>query len=101
MAVVALGTECAIVLVVLLMATDAACSQNDLCSNRGIVAIDTFKILVFAIQLEIGFIVIKIPVFPVAGVVTFLTACAERTLVHILLFMTGPAIRLGFLEYHG
>ena len=64
-------------------------------------AIDTLKVLMFSIQLELGFIVIKIPVLPVTGVVTGFTAFPESALMHILLFVARPAIRLGLFEHHG
>lgn len=64
-------------------------------------AINTLEILVLPVQLEAGFIVIEIPALPIAGVVTRVTSCSKSTLVHILFFVTGPAVRLGILEYDG
>ena len=75
------------VLVALLMASDAACSQDNLRPDGSIVTIDAFELAVLPFQLEVCFVVIEIPVFPIARVVTFLTACAECALMRILLFM--------------
>jgi hypothetical protein len=63
-------------------------------------AINTLKILVLSVKFEFGFIVIEIPVLPVTGVVTIVTAFPESALVHVLFFVTRPAIRLGLLEHH-
>lgn len=87
MTMVALHAKCAIMLIILFVAADTGSRQHDLGSNRGVVAVDALKILVFSIQFEAGFIVIEIPVFPVAGVVAGFTSRAQRALVGILLFM--------------
>ena len=87
MTVIALRAKCAVVLVVLLMAAYTTCSQNHLRSYRGIVAVNAFEFLVLSIQLEVGFVVIKVPIFPIAGVVTFLAARTKRAPVRILFFM--------------
>lgn len=100
MAVFALTPEVAIVLVVLLMAADTGSRQYHFILDWCFVAINTFEFLVFPVKFEAGFIVVEIPVFPVAGVVTSFTSCPKGTLVHVLLFVTRHAIRLGFLEYH-
>lgn len=100
MATLALITICAIVFVVLVMASDACRSENHLLLDRYVVASGTLDILVLPIQLEVGLVVIEIPILPVAGVMTLLTALPQRLLVCILLFMARPAVRLGLLEYH-
>jgi hypothetical protein len=56
---------------------------------------------VLSVKFEFGFIVIEIPVLPVTGVVTIVTAFPESALVHVLFFVTRPAIRLGLFEHHG
>ena len=87
MAMVTLRAKCTVMLVVLLMASDAACSQDNLRPDGSIVTIDAFELAVLPFELEVCFVVIEIPVFPIARVVAFLAACAECALVRILLFM--------------
>ena len=87
--------------VILFVATDTTGRLGQFGAYRILVAIDTLKVLVFAVKFEAGFIVIKIPVLPVSGVVTSITAFSESALVHVLFFVTRPAIRLGLFEHHG
>lgn len=100
MAMIALLSEIAIVLVILIMTTDAGCRQNHFAAYRCIVTIDTLESLVLSVKLEVGFIVIEIPVFPVASVVASITCSAKGAFVHVLFSMARRAIRLGLLEYH-
>lgn len=97
---VTLHAKCTIMLIILFVTADTGSCQHDLGSNRGIVAVDTLKILVFPIQFEAGFIVIEIPIFPVSGVVASFTSGAKRAFMHILLLMTRPAVRFRFFEDH-
>ena len=69
MAVLALHSKCAIVPVILIMASYTAGSQNHFCFYRCFVTIDTLQRLVLSVQLEFGFIMIEIPAFPITGVV--------------------------------
>ena len=98
---VALRSKRAIVPIILAMTADAAGRQNDLRANRSLVAINALERLVFAFQLEPGLVVIEIPVSPVTGVVAGLASRSKRALVHILLLVTRPALRLGLLERDG
>lgn len=100
MAMIALVAEIAVVLVVLLVAADARCRQNHFAAYRCIVTIDALEPLVLPVQLEIGLVVVEIPVFPVPRVVASFASGAKGTFVHILFSVTGRAIRLGLLEYH-
>ena len=63
-------------------------------------AIDTLKVLVFSVQLEFCFIVIKVPILPVTGVVAGITALPQSPFMHVLFLVTRPAIRLGILKHH-
>lgn len=88
MAVFALVSKRTVVLVILVMAADAACSQGYFIAYRGFVAFGTAYVLVFSIQLELGFIVVEIPVLPVTRVVAILTARSQRAFMCVLLFVT-------------
>jgi hypothetical protein len=81
-----------IMLIILVMASDAGRSQYYFLVYRNIVAAAALDFLVFPIQFEIGFIVVKIPVFPVTCVVAFFTSSSKRAFMHILFLMTRPAI---------
>ena len=65
------------------------------------VAVNTFKLGVFARQLEFCLVVIKIPVFPIAGVMARVATASLSTFVHVVFLVTRIAIGLGFLEHHG
>jgi len=97
-AVITLTSKCTIVLVILVMAADTVRAQIDLGAYRILVALCAAYILVFSIQLELGFIVVEIPIFPVTGVVAKLTTCSQRAFMRILFFVARPAVRLGILE---
>lgn len=98
MAMLTLQSERAIVLVVLFMATDTGGSQHQFGSYRPTVTTNTFNFLVLVVQFEIGLVMVKVPVFPITGVMAGITSRAESPLVHILLFVTGHTIGFGFLE---
>ena len=98
MAVITLHSKCAIVSVIFLVTTDATGRLGQFGIYRISMAINALEILVFSVQLEFGLVVIKIPVIPVTGVVTGFTAFPESALMHIMLFVARPAIRLGVLE---
>jgi hypothetical protein len=100
MAVIALHSKCSIMPVIFFVATDTTGRLGQFGAYRILMAIDTLKVLMFPVKFEAGFIVIKIPVLPVTGVVTNITAFSESTLVHVLLFVARPAIRLGLFEHH-
>ena len=100
MAMIALLSEIAIVLVILIMTTDAGCRQNHFAAYRCIVTIDTLESLVLPVKLEVGFVVVEIPVLPVASVVASFASSAKGAFVHVLLRMARRAIRLRLLEYH-
>lgn len=100
MAVIALVSKIAIVLVVLLVTTDTGCRQNHFVVYRGIVTIDALEPLVLPVKLEIGLVVVEIPVLPVACVVASIASGAKGTFVHVLFRVTRRAIRLCLLEYH-
>ena len=74
MAMLALHSKCTIVPVILVVATYTTRRLGQFGAYRILMAIDTLKILVFSIQLELGFIVIKIPVLPVTGIVASVAA---------------------------
>jgi hypothetical protein len=101
MAVITLHSKCAIVSVILFVTADATGRLGQFGTYRISVAINALEILVFSVQLEFGLVVIKIPILPVTGVVTGFTAFPESALMHILLFVARPAIRLGLFEHHG
>lgn len=92
MAVLALVSKCTIVLIVLVMAADAIGGQDYLSTHRGLVAFGTADVLVFSIQLEPGFVVVEIPVLPVARVMAIVTACTQRAFMSVLIFVTRPAV---------
>ena len=92
MAVFALVAKCAIVLIVLVMAANAIGGQGYLIANRGLVTFGTADVLVFPVQFELGFVVVKIPVLPITRIVTILTACSQRAFMRILFFVTRPAV---------
>jgi hypothetical protein len=97
MALFTAPSERTIVLVILVMATCTTGGQFQFSEYRGFMAIGTLEILVLALQLETGLVVVEIPIFPVARVVTSFAIRAQRTFMHILLFMARPAVRLGVL----
>lgn len=100
MAMIALLSEVTIVLVIFIMTTDTGCRQNHFIAYRGIVTIDALESLMLPVKLEIGLVVVEIPVFPVASVVTSIASGAKGTFVHVLFCVARRAIRLGLLEYH-
>jgi len=87
MAVFALCSELAVVLVFLVMTAEATGGQADVFLNRCLVAFGAADILVLALQLESGLVVIEIPILPVTGVMTGFALGAQGALVHIFLFM--------------
>jgi len=98
MAVLAMIPECAIVFIILAVATDTADGQRHLGVSRRFMALRTADVLVFPFQFEIGSIVVEIPIFPITRVVAISTIRAQRALMNILLFVAGTAIRLGILK---
>ena len=74
MAVVTLHAKSTIVSVILVVATDAAGRLGQFGVYRILMAIDTLEVLVFPVQFEFGFVVIEIPILPVARVVARLAA---------------------------
>jgi hypothetical protein len=100
-AMFALEPEFTIVLVVLVMAAIAGGGQDNFIADRSFVAFDALYVLVLSVQLEVGLVVIEIPVLPIAGVVARVATGSQGALMYVLLFMTGPAIRLGLLEFNG
>ncbi len=88
MAAFAANTECTVMFVVFLVASEAIGRLPQFVADRSIMAIDTFKIFMLLVYLEIGFIVIEIPSFPVTRVVTIITTFPECAFMHILLFVT-------------
>ena len=94
--------EVAVVHIVLVMTTATRCGYQYLFVHRLFVARITIAANLFMrpIQLEIGFVVIKVPCFPVACVVANLALRTEAALVDfvIFFFVARPAIRLGILE---
>lgn len=95
MALLAAPSKSPIVLVILVMATGTAGDQLQFHQYRSLVTIGTLEILVLALQLETGLVVAEVPVFPVARVVAGFAIGTQSALVHILLFMARPAVRLG------
>ena len=98
---VALVTICAIVLVILVMTSDARGGQYYFFIYRNIVATDALNLFVFPVQFEVGFIVIKIPAFPITGVMASLTLWTQCSFMNVFFFMARTAIRFGILEYNG
>lgn len=84
MTVVAFVTVCPIVLVILTMTTDTTDSEGHFTVRRRFVAFRTAYILVFTVQLEIGFVVVEIPVFPITRVMAVTAVRSQRTLVDVL-----------------
>lgn len=64
-------------------------------------AFATANFLVLPFQPEAGFIMVEVPVFPIARVMASLASRAQRAFMHILFFVTRPAVRLGILELGG
>lgn len=88
MAVFALVSKRTVVFVILAMAADATCGQGYFIAYRDFVAIGTAYVLVLSIQLELRFIVVEIPILPIARVVAILTTCSQRAFMCVLLFVT-------------
>lgn len=88
MAMFALDSKCAIMFIILVMAPDTAGGQDYFFDNRCFVAFCTANILVFSLQLEAGLVVIEIPVFPIARIVTRLATRSQCALMDVLFFMT-------------
>lgn len=99
MAVIALVPICPVVPVILAMTTyTTADCQCHFIVGRSFVALGATYVLVFSFQLEFGLVVVEIPIFPIPRVVAIPAIRAQRALVHVLLLMTRPAVRLGILE---
>jgi hypothetical protein len=101
MAVLALHSKCTIMFIILVVATDTTGRLGQFVAYRVFMATDTLDVLVLPVQLEAGFIVIEIPIFPVTGIVASVAAFPERAFMHVLFFVTRPAIRLGLFKYYG
>ena len=87
MATLTLGPKSIVVLVVLVMTSGAGRGQHYFLSYRNIVATNTLDFLMLTINLEIGFIVVKVPAFPIPGVMTSSTFRSKRAFMDVLLFM--------------
>lgn len=87
--------------VILVVAADAGSGQCQFFVYRSLVTIDALEILVFSLQLESGFIVVEIPVFPVARVMASVAGCTQCAFMDVLLLVTRKTIRLGILEFNG
>ena len=61
----------------------------------------TAQFAMWAIQLEAGFIMVKIPSRPAAHVMAGVTCRPQAPIVYVLFLMAGPAIRFGVLESGG
>lgn len=92
-----------VVNIVAIMATAAGIGHGNFLVHRTLVAgiAVVGGLLVEAVQLEIGLVVIEVPGFPVARVVTCLAFGAQLALVDILFLVTRPAVRLRILESRG
>lgn len=75
----------------------ASCVLTDLC-YWGHMAIDALQTCMPILQLEAGLVVIKVPIPPIAGVVTSFAVDAEAAHVYIFFLMAGTAIGFGVLE---
>ena len=87
MTVFTLRSVRAIMLVIFFMAADTAGRFSHLLVCRCSVAIDAFEFLVLPLQLEVGLVMIKVPIFPVAGVVASFATFAKCAFMHVLFFM--------------
>lgn len=66
-----------------------------------LVTLITAQFAMRTIQLEAGFIMVKIPGRPAAHVMAGVTCRTQAPLVYVLFLMAGPAIRFGVLESRG
>lgn len=98
MAVFAQIAVSTIVLVILVVARHATGSQGYFFGYRCLVTFGASDILVFTIQLKVGFIMVEIPSLPITGVMASLTFRPQCAFMHILFFVARPAIRFGILE---
>ena len=80
--------KCTIVFVVLAMASHTRGDQIDFAIDLRVVALDTSELGVLTVQLELGFVVVEIPVFPVTRVVTSLAIGSQCAFMHVLFFVT-------------
>jgi len=79
--------KCTIVFVVLAMASHTRGDQIDFAIDLRVVALDTSELGVFTVQLELGFVVVEIPVFPIPRVMASLASRSKRAFMHILFFV--------------
>lgn len=87
MAMFALCAKSTIMLIIFVMAPDTTGGQDYFFDNRCFVAFRTANIFVFSLQLEAGLVVIEVPIFPIARVVTRLATRSQCALMDVLLFM--------------
>ena len=88
MAVFAFISECAIVLVILAVATGTADSQDHFIAGRSFVTSSTADVLVLPFQLEQGLVMIEIPALPIARVMTIPAVRPQCALMNVLFFVT-------------
>lgn len=81
----------AIVLIILVVATNTAGSEPHSSANWRFVAFRTPDIPVLALQREAGLIMVKIPAFPVARVMARLAGRFKSPLMDILFFVARQA----------
>lgn len=87
-----LATKSAVMYVIAGMAAAARTRYCQFFVHRQLVALVTTQFAMGSIQLEAGFVMIKIPCLPVAQIVAAFTICTQSPLVHILFLMARPAI---------
>ena len=100
MAVITLLTKGTVMFVIFFMTCKTGGRQSYLFIHRREVTVDTFQLAMLACQFKVGFIVVKIPVFPITGVVTRLTTGTLSAFVHVVNLMARPAVRLRFFKHH-
>jgi hypothetical protein len=96
MASLAEGPECPCVDVFASVTAKARRTYLDLCLHRSLMARKTIESVMRAIEAKIrAFIVIKVPLTPVPGVVTLFATRTQSPLVLIIFLMARPARHAG------
>jgi hypothetical protein len=101
MAALALLPKATLMNVTLLVTPYAGSRSTDFVRIKGLlVAIEALCLLVRTIHLVLGpLVMVEIPCFPVARIVTAVALSAQTQLVLVFLLVAGVTIRLGVLEF--
>ena len=83
------------------MAAPACAGYTQFFIHRLLVTLVTAQFAMRTFQPEVGFIVVKVPSFPVAHVMAGVTCRTQAALVYILFLMARPAVRFHVLESRG